>query len=251
MKPMLCSSETPDNAKIIFNDDWVCEEKYDGVRAYITLGNIFSRSGRIITDKFPEFDISSFPVDDVVDGEILCNGEFSMTQRRVLTKNPVKIRMMSKHVPAKFFAFDYLAKGTNNIYVDRRELLANNIRGVEWMELSRSGNFDSMWATVLKDALEGVIMKRKDSVYQFGKRSPDWVKVKAFLETEAVFTKLDHHSHGIRLETPDGKSVNINGKQAKVVEAEFNKSKYVKCHVQYMEFPDSDAWRFPSFRGLV
>jgi DNA ligase-1 len=254
MKVMLCSSETPDNARIIFNDSWVCEEKYDGVRAYITQGNIFSRSGRIITDKFPEFDISVFPLGDVVDGEIVCNDDFSMTSRRVLTKNPVKIRMMSKHMPSRFVAFDYLSTSNlSDVYTQRRTLLTDNVRDVKWIDLSNVGEFDAMWADVIENAKEGVIMKRKDSTYDFGKRSPSWVKVKAFLETEAIFTKLDVHTHGVRLETPCGKSVNVNGAKAKEVKAKFDVDKYVKCEVQYMPSPDanSDAWRFPSFRGLV
>lgn len=247
---MLCESEKPENAKVIFSDEWVCEEKYDGIRAYIYRGNIYGRSNRIITEQFPEFNPKIFPPDDIIDGEILCDEDFSKTQSRVLTKNKAKIRLMSKHMPSKFYAFDYLEKGKTEQYIERRRKLRERVQNVGWITEVKDGDFNEMWSYVLENAKEGVIMKRKTSHYQFGKRSPDWIKVKAFLETEAVFTKLEHHNKGVRLETPDGKSVNVNGRKAKEVEAEFNKRKYVKCEVQYMEIEGSEAWRFPSFRGL-
>ena len=251
MKPMLCEKETAENAKLVFNgSEWLCEEKYDGARAYIHNGNIFSRSNRNITKQFPEFDISKFPKADIIDGEIVCNDEFSKTQSRMLTTNSMKIRLMSKHMPATFYAFDYIESGTNQTLLNRKQKLQEAVKGVEWIKLAKQGSFSDMWEYVIENGKEGVIMKLKDSLYE-QKRSSSWVKVKAWLETEAVFTKLEHHNKGVRLETPDGKSVNVNGKQAIDVEREFNKKKYVKCEVQYMEIPDSEAWRFPSFRGVV
>lgn len=250
MKPMLCESETPYNAKAIYSSAWLCEEKYDGVRAYILNGHIFSRSGRIITKQFPEFDTTIFPKDHIIDGEILCEEDFSKTQSRVLTTSNAKIRLMSKHMPAKFYAFDYIQEIGNTPLEVRKQNLKKAVKDIEWIEFVQHGNFQEMWEYVLKNAKEGVVLKRKDSWYQFGRRSPDWIKVKAFVETEAVFTKLEKHNKGVRLETPDGKSVNVNGHQAILVEQEFNRKKYVKCEVQFMEIEDSDAWRFPSFRGL-
>ena len=257
MKPMLCESEIPENAQLIFSEtEWICEEKYDGIRACIVNGKIYGRRGRDITKQFPEFDASVGTKDMVIDGEILCD-DFSKTQSRVLTTNALRIRLMAKHMPAKFYAFDYVdVKGDfDGELVVRQErlkqLMAMNPK--EWLVFAKQGSFDDMWKYVIENAREGVIMKRKDSLYEHGKRSKNWIKVKAFKETEAIFTKLEHHPKGVRLEAPDGKSVNVNGHNAKEVEQIFNKQKYVKCNVQYMDSTDSesDAWRFPSFRGLV
>jgi bifunctional non-homologous end joining protein LigD len=55
----------------------------------------------------------------------------------------------------------------------RKATLASNIRFNEHME----GDGPTVFAHACKMGLEGIVSKRKDSVYRSG-RSPDWLKMK-------------------------------------------------------------------------
>ena len=60
--------------------DYVCEFKWDGIRAQIVVSNfgkIYSRNGEDITNSFPELNITSNKV-SVIDGELVVkkNGKY-------------------------------------------------------------------------------------------------------------------------------------------------------------------------------
>ena len=85
----------------------------------------------------------------------------------------------------QFYAFDILSYRSRNILrlplETRRELLAEALAKVEYPVL-RSTAFDAKPADLIRAAkqlqLEGIIAKRKDSLYESGRRSGAWVKYK-------------------------------------------------------------------------
>lgn len=256
LKPMLCQPCTVEDARLQYDStEWVVERKLDGVRAYIQGGRLYDRRGVDITKRFPEFSQIE-TIMDVLDGEIVAqSGEFSDVSGRMHLRDEFKVKILSKKSPAIFVAFDIVVPGvrvTNRIAQLSTGYFPRGIPRFDWMnEVPRFSDFEDGWDKVNAGGWEGLILKQRDSVYQEGKRSADWLKVKAFAEATAVFVKLENHPRGVRLETADGRSVNVNGAQADEVKERFKKNGKVKCEVQYLPQNNSDAWRFPSFRGLV
>ena len=267
VKPMLAQKATLQEARDLFaSGEWVAELKYDGIRGIIENGKLFDRRGNEISAKFPEFDVSKLDKKVVIDGEIISQtGVFSDISGRCHLKDPFGIKMAAKLKPARFIAFDMLHNGKidiskQSLIVRRMELMGcvNNVC-LPWLKLAEgvsgtSGgvmgceeDFERLWDEVELNGWEGVVIKRVKAPYDEGVRSPNWRKVKLWKEIEATFTKLETHNKGVRLETADGKSVNVNGAQAEAVKAAFDRDGLVKGEVQYLE-QESGQWRFPSWK---
>lgn len=248
--PMLCTKMLPDDAKKL-SDDWVIENKFDGVRAVIRDGKLWCRRGNDITSRFPEF-VGLEKMKQCYDGEVVAqSGEFNDVSGRMHLRDKFQIGLRSKMNPAIFMAFDLPdAQGDNEA---RREMLVKTKCPV-WMQIAEQFEiveFPVLWKDILANTQEGVVVKRKDAMYVQGSRSSGWRKVKAFLETTAVFVKYEVNPRGVTIETADGRRVVVNGGQAPAVKAAIDTSGSVKAEIQYLPQKDSDAWRFPSFRGVV
>lgn len=188
--------------------DWQAEWKWDGIRGQIIKRNydlfVWSRGEELITEKFPEY----FPLKDllpdgtVIDGEILAyrhpasDGKdlhaavlpFAVLQTRIGRKNITKKQL--SEAPVAFFAYDLIEYN----YEDqrekplavRRELLEEIVAVVNHvsLQLSPAIGFDdwdklkSLRETSRELNAEGVMLKRKASAYQVGRKVGDWWKWK-------------------------------------------------------------------------
>ncbi|HEY6426612.1 MAG TPA: DNA ligase D [Acidimicrobiales bacterium] len=183
---------------------WAYEVKWDGARAivYSEGGRVTvrSRNDRDVTATFPELaELGEFlgmsPV--VLDGEIVALGEdgrpsFSRLQNRLHIGDPREARRRAAADPITFVAFDLLYAGgrslMNQTYDERRARLESlHIAGTHFTTAESfrdvSGR-DVLQATVA-NGLEGVLAKRRDSLYRSGRRVAEWVKVKT-LQTQDV-----------------------------------------------------------------
>ena len=257
LKPMLCQKATIERAKeIAKSGEWVIEQKFDGVRAYIEDGKIFNRRGQEITKQFPEFTgVADFKMS--YDGEIVAqSGIFADVSGRVHMKDKFLIGLRAKASPAKFMLFDVVGDGyQQQPLTARREVLEKtNYKNYPWITLAEqfpATDIEEKWGEVIASQQEGLVMKQKDAAYQEGKRSPDWLKVKAWEEAVATFTKFEEHPKGITIETADGRRVVVNGAQADEVKEAIKTKGSVKAEIQHLPQENENAWRFPSFRGLV
>lgn len=253
---MLCDKLTSQEARILAleGSKWVVERKLDGIRAVIEGGKLFDRRGKEITALFPEF-IGLSTIQEVVDGEIIANtGEFNDISGRMHMKDKFQIGLCAKMNPATFVAFDIVRSGDliARKYELHMKFFPIGVPKFDWMQLVVSfSSFEDGWDKVQEYGWEGVILKDRHSTYQQGVRSKDWLKVKNFEETIAEFTKLEIHPRGVRLETAAGRSVNVNGAQAKDVIAQFKLHGKVSGEIQFLPQRGSTAWRFPSWRGMV
>jgi len=246
---MLCEKVSREDAERLCDEEgWMIERKHDGIRAFCTEKGIFDRRGNEITSKFPEF-VPPFP--NNIDGEIVAqSGIFEDVSGRIHMKDKFLIGVHAKKSPAIFMAFDKVDDKPWVSLKARREALDKAVLPV-WMHKSKVyKDFNEAWSEVEAKGYEGLVIKDPDSLYVH-KRSHAWKKCKAFEETTAMFTKLETHNRGVRLETADGKSVNVNGVQAKKVKELFDKNGSVECEVQFLPQQNSAAWRFPSFRKLI
>lgn len=196
--PMLIAIE--DEA---FDDkDYIYELKMDGVRciAYIDTHKIEFRNKRHLnlSAKFPELKncYKNVKKKCILDGELYIYKDgkvnFFEVQKRCLTSNTFKIHMMSKEMPATFTAFDILyledQEVMNQSLMKRKQLLKNLIKEDERINQSRYIETKGimLYEKTKQLGLEGIVAKRKDSVYKMGKRTKDWIKCKHLIEDDYV-----------------------------------------------------------------
>lgn len=180
--------------------DFAAEWKWDGIRVQLSRAGdtrkLYSRSGDDISGAFPDI-LEAANFDGVIDGELLIGGTarsnsatrtFSDLQQR-LNRKTVTGRMLEEY-PAFIRAYDLLFKGEEDIrgetYLERRKHLTDLI------EIAPHDRFDlsplvpfANWQELddLRKAppdlvIEGVMIKRKDSVYQAGRAKGPWFKWK-------------------------------------------------------------------------
>ncbi|HUQ65758.1 MAG TPA: ATP-dependent DNA ligase [Flavitalea sp.] len=179
--------------------EWQAEWKWDGIRGQMIKRNnelfVWSRGEELMTDKFPEYYILKdlLPDGTVLDGEIIPaqNGKplpFAVLQTRIGRKNITKKQLTE--APISFFVYDLLEYNFEDwrerTLEERRkkmeEILGtinNNsiqlspvIKFTEWNDLAE------VRKTSREMNSEGIMLKRKNSIYQVGRKRGDWWKWK-------------------------------------------------------------------------
>lgn len=180
-------------------DDFVAEWKWDGIRIQIasTGGEtrLFSRGGDEVTGSFPEI-AAAFNGIGVVDGELLVRGDvqggeaasFNALQQRLGRKN-VSAAMQAEY-PVFVRLYDILFDGTQDVrglpWVTRRDRLERFTAGLDNARFDLSAiiearDFDHLSeirAAAREAAIEGVMLKRRDSPYLAGRKVGLWYKWK-------------------------------------------------------------------------
>jgi len=178
-------------------EHWQAEYKWDGIRGQVIVRNrelfVWSRGEELVTDKYPEYQslIQQLPDGTVLDGEILPykNNQplsFQHLQKRIGRKT-VSTSLL-KEIPVVFYAYDILEHQGNDIrhwaLRDRRALLEKMTTGSGVLKVSPCIDFtrwDDLKAIRTQSReffSEGIMLKRKDSVYRDGRRKGDWWKWK-------------------------------------------------------------------------
>jgi bifunctional non-homologous end joining protein LigD len=184
-------------------DDWAYEFKWDGIRAVLRVVDgrptVTSRNGHDLTAAVPELRalaeaFGSRPV--VLDGELVVLDDdgvpsFARVQRRMkATRTTGAARTRD---PVSYVVFDLLHLDGHDLlgdpYDDRRRLLESALpAGPSWGATpSFTGTVGpEVLAAAVEMGMEGVVAKRRSSVYRPGRRSPDWVKTKRECTQEVV-----------------------------------------------------------------
>lgn len=183
--------------------DWAAELKLDGIRAVAIVtpssAKLYNRRRLDITYRYPDIveHLLKLGQTAILDGEIIVMGpdgqpDFSRAHRRDAQGRAHRARQLAKTLPARFVAFDILATDVDvqgQSYTRRRALLERLARhGLEVNPCSDDGEL--MWEFVRTQHLEGLVLKRKDSVYRPG-RSQAWIKVKNVRRLSAIVTGYD------------------------------------------------------------
>lgn len=198
IKPMLISErvEPYDDANSIF------ELKIDGNRciSYNDKNSSDLRNKRDIKilPRFPELEslFRNCKQKCILDGElnVLIDGkpDFYEVQKRATMTDPFKIELAFKRHPANFIAFDVIYYKDKLVVefplMERKKILdevvsENNI-------LSKSRYIDTDGVALFKLAeergLEGVVGKKKASLYWFGKETKEWNKIKVVKDDDYI-----------------------------------------------------------------
>ncbi len=196
--PLSFMLASPIESRMIEHPEYyLAEEKFDGMRAQVHVsGNsvqIFSRDLNDITRSFPEI-IDFFRQRDmpptVLDGEICVYKNdtilpFQLLQKRMGLKKPGK--KILQEYPVLYIAYDLLYSGNEPVFdltlIKRSELLKKiaakyNLAVASQYEISGEEDINYLFEQALKHGNEGLMLKRKNSKYEYGQRRKSWLKVK-------------------------------------------------------------------------
>lgn len=173
--------------------NYLYEVKWDGVRAIIVIENdkalIHTRNQNDVTNQFPELQEIPFNLrNGVFDSEIVCldkdgRPSFSNVIKRVRTTSEDKIQRLKNTHPAQCYVFDCLFLNgeplTDDPLWSRNEKLSAVIKPNKSYRLSEIfEDGEALFNAIKEQKMEGIIAKKRDSTYTFGKRSNSWKKVK-------------------------------------------------------------------------
>ena len=213
IQPMRFSEEKPP-----FNSpDWIYELKLDGVRclAYLEPArtDLRNKLNQPLLPLFPELDCIHLQANEkcILDGEliILKNGvpDFFELQCRLL--QPSLTTPFQPYYPASFVAYDIIYYKdelvTNLPLIDRKMLLENILIETVDLAISRyaEDNGIELYQLAMQTNLEGIIAKRKNSLYHINATTKNWAKVQRYSTTKCVIC-------GIRI-SPENKKCFVLG----------------------------------------
>ena len=180
-------------------DEWQAEWKWDGIRGQLIKRNnelfVWSRGEELLTEKFPEYSVLKDLLPDgiVLDGEIIpaVDGKplpFAILQTRIGRKNVTKKQL--QEAPMSFFSYDLLEYGYEDwraLPLEQRRKKLEEVVGQAQhpaLQLSPIVAFDT-WdkLTAIRsgsrdNGAEGLMLKKRDSIYQTGRKRGDWWKWK-------------------------------------------------------------------------
>ena len=207
-----------------FSAEW----KWDGIRVQAVAGlaedgacvtRLYSRTGEDISGSFPDL-ADALHFDGAVDGELLILRDgrvqsFNVLQQR-LNRKSITPKLLAEF-PAHLRAYDLLHEGEEDLrdlpLVERRmrlEKLITNLKSPRidlspqisfstWEELAKArANPAEAGAGVDADAIEGVMIKRRDSAYLPGRPKGPWWKWKRDPFTVDAVLMYAQRGHGKR-----------------------------------------------------
>jgi bifunctional non-homologous end joining protein LigD len=197
-KPMLATL----TEKAFDSSQWIYEIKWDGYRALAEIKNgkvlLYSRNGISFNNQFEPVVISlgKLPVDNaVLDGEIVVLDESGKSDFQLLQQY-----LRTGKGSLAYYIFDILFINGLNLYdtelITRKKILkeiikpedekikdeTNNIRLSDYIE----NNGNDFYKIASENGLEGIIAKKKDSIYEPDKRSRNWLKIKSRKSQEVI-----------------------------------------------------------------
>lgn len=193
--PMLASLPEHDFSKL--KEGWIYEPKLDGMRAVVAIKDgvcsIYSRRALPITEQFPRLAEEFSKLckrDAIIDGEIIALNEsgrpsFQHLQQRINLTRKADVERAELSVPVYFFAFDVIEVDGFDVcgcrLSDRKTLLREILDSSERVKHLTAFEDDGITAyeVCVENGFEGIVAKRLDSLYEPGRRSPCWIKVKA------------------------------------------------------------------------
>lgn len=274
-----------------FDDpDYLFELKLDGERCVAYLDG----SGTVLQNKralnlnarYPELTEihKGVNVKCILDGElaVLVDGkpDFSQVQRRSLLTNPFKIQLAMQAYPACFTAFDILYYQDHPVMdcplEERKDLLEKSVSENGALAVSRTIEESgiALYKLAAGQDLEGIVAKRKGSLYHPGKRTKDWIKIKNLQDDDFVVCGYVDKGNGVSvvLGQYDGDQLTYKGhvtlgilrddflimtqipRTEPIFQDREGDTTWLKpelvCAVRYMEKTTSGMLRQPVFKGL-
>lgn len=194
IKPMLASlGDQPFN-----NSNWIFETKHDGYRTLCIISEdvqLISRNNlsfnRLFSPLLPE--LKKIPHHAILDGEVVVEDKNGRSSFQLLQNYQQK-----GSGQLKYYVFDILNIEGNDLrkieLIERKELLRlllkkQRLKNIIFSE-HREKNGEKFYDEAVKQGLEGIIAKEKSSLYDSGKRSSQWLKIKIHQQEEAIIAGI-------------------------------------------------------------
>jgi bifunctional non-homologous end joining protein LigD len=176
--------------------DWIYELKFDGIRLIAVKRDekvsLLSRNQNDLSGRFPEIveAIENLPPREcVIDGEVVAVDEKGRSSFQLLQAH----EMEGRKSPIYFYAFDLLqldGKSLIELPLEARKNVLEKLCAEAGDPIRYSGAIGSDAKRLLEEVqrrgLEGIIGKQRNSIYEPGRRSGAWVKLKCVNEQEFV-----------------------------------------------------------------
>jgi DNA ligase D-like protein (predicted ligase) len=200
IEPMECLAVP----KLFDGSEWIYEIKLDGYRAVAAKSDrdvrLFSRNNKSFNHQYPDIvkALGELPENTVVDGEVVALDESGRPNFNLLQN------FRSEASRIHYFVFDLLVYDGRDLtclpLIERREIMrsvlrfkSGRIRISDYVEASAT----DMLHAVREQGLEGIVGKRKDSLYEPGKRSGAWIKYRVNRGQELVIGGYLPGTHGL------------------------------------------------------
>ncbi len=206
----------------------VAQPKLDGFRVQVHKSNddiqFFSRNLLDMSEMFPDLKQA---VEKLVAKSLICEGEaivydeatetFLPFQQTVKRKRKHGVEKASEELPLRLYIFDILYLDGESLlektHKERRKILEKVIghskdealQAIEEREITTVQELQDYFLLNIQGGLEGLVIKRENSIYQPGKRNFNWIKLK-------------RHARGKLVDTIDGVILGYyygSGKRAK------------------------------------
>jgi DNA ligase-1 len=208
--------------------DFSAEWKWDGIRVQAVGGHdarghrvarLYSRTGDDISAAFPDL-VDAIDFDGAIDGELLILRDgrvqsFNVLQQR-LNRKAITPRLLDEF-PAHIRAYDLLVENGEDIrglvFTERRARLEALIANIDHARIDLSpmvpfSDWDTLTAARADpasagaagdaDAVEGIMLKRRDSIYVPGRPKGPWFKWKRDAYTVDAVMMYAQRGHGKR-----------------------------------------------------
>lgn len=204
--------------------DWLYEVKYDGFRAILDWDHnglfLTSRNEKTLLPQFPEIKEFLLKIEKHVkpffplqlDGELVFlenpfKADFSAIQSRGRLRSEKKIDEQAQHSPCRLMVFDLLKMAGTNLqsipFHERKLQLAHLFKTLDLSLVAdpkcsqllqfveAHSQFKTLWEKVVLYDGEGIVAKHKNSLWEEGKRSTQWIKYKNWKYVSCFISAYD------------------------------------------------------------
>lgn len=216
--PFFLASPLPEDPSELGDpNDFIAEWKWDGIRAQVVRRGgqcfIWSRGEELMPGRFPEVETATARLPDgtVLDGELLAWRDdaplpFALLQQRIGRKSPGATSLAK--APVRLMAYDLLEADGEDLRElpldERRQRLSELLAGQSDILLSATivaedwPSYATLREQARERATEGLMLKRRSSTYQVGRRRGDWWKWKVTAQTLDAVLIYAQAGHGRR-----------------------------------------------------
>ncbi len=170
--------------------DFIHQIKWDGIRGVCVIESgavsVYSKSGRNATAAYPELSALIKQMDAhqaVLDGEIVAFADGKPSFYHALKRSRVHSPAVAAQYPVRYVVFDLIMLNGQDLKkepIERRQMLLKS-RFLGSASIALADSFhdgEALFALMKKKSMEGIVSKRRGSLYLPGKSHSDWYKTK-------------------------------------------------------------------------
>lgn len=186
MRPMFATK----GSRLPTGGEWLHEVKWDGIRTLVEVRSgvvrLWTRNENDVSVAYPELQaLAGLGHDALLDGEVVALADgvprFSAIADRMHVRNARRAGLLAQTNPVTLIIFDLLVLDGEDLMgrplSERRgRLEALGVQGPSWQVPATYDDGAMLLSATRQQGLEGVVSKKRGSLYVPGRRSADWLK---------------------------------------------------------------------------